>query len=132
MLSIYSKQIWLSYMLYLYITQTCTVFETEPRSLIRAIWLEPNRDCRATRSKDGRFKDSSSKWCNLIGLLWVSIVDSYEVVSKIIIMCVILALISERLVICVLLYAVMFHKNLTHPPYWNHWQYPISHFQFQP
>ena len=93
MLSIYSK----SYMLYLYITHTCTVFETEPRSFSRRIWLEPNRDCRSTRSKDGSFKPSSSKWCKLIGLLWVSIVDSYEVVSKIIITCFILAFISERL-----------------------------------
>ena len=88
----------LSYMLYLYITHTCTVFETEPRFFSRKIWLEPNRDCRSTRSKDGRFKASSSKWCKLIGLLWVSIVDSYEVVSKIKITCFILALISERLV----------------------------------
>ena len=123
----------MTHMLYFYITHTCTVFETETRSLIRAIWMEPNRDCRSTRSKDGRFEDSSSKWCKLIGLLWVSIVDSYEVVSKIIIMCYILSLISEKLVAKkILLYAVMWYEMLTHSPYQNHRQFSISHFQCQP
>ena len=28
--------------------------------------------------------------------------------------------------------AVISYKNLTHPPYWNHCQFSISHFQCQP